>query len=79
MLALGAMGVAEADGVVPEEIVSGGEEVEAEVEPELSRPSQINARELNSTRAKHSPSYVVYPPSLEFKAGPKPSGLHPTP
>lgn len=84
MLALGAIGVAEADEVILEATAVDERELEAEAALELpsppvvSSPAHRNARELNSTRARHSPSKRD-PLSTLLSAGPNPSLLHAAP
>ena len=105
--ALGAIGVAEANGVVvgasvPDEearfevevadedevkvdgkeatVEVGAVDEEARVDVELEPccpppwpiPLQTNATDLNSTRAKHTPTNSLGSVSMEFNAGPKP-------
>jgi len=85
MLALGAIGVAEADRVMLEATAVDEGELEAEAALELPSPPVVpspahrNARELNSTRARHSPSRCPDPLSTLLSAGPNPSLLHPAP
>lgn len=85
MLALGAIGVAEADEVMLEAMVLDEGGLEAEMALELPSPlvllspSHRNARDLNSTRARHSPSKRPDPLSTLLSAGPNPSLLHSAP
>ena len=81
MLKLGAMGVAEASVAVLERTATDEGELKAEVAlppSDAPTPAQMNAKEKNSTRARHSPSKRRDGLKL-LRAGPNDSILHPVP